>query len=167
MWNALVLNLVHELWFNCGFNRALLVQKTIFSGKINIKNTVNPLFKSGKPVDINDLDKVDVLLFWASIKYSCDDDFTINPVKINPGTNLSKIKKAKSCIQHYSNTTATFSIILSGDVEENPGPGVQCPACNKNVNNNHKRLICSTCHNTCHNTCYATKCSVDEGLRHC
>ena len=36
----------------------------------------------------------------------------------------SKIKRAKSRIVYYSNTVAT-NVILSGDIETNPGPGLR------------------------------------------
>ena len=32
-----------------------------------------------------------------------------------------KIRITKSCILYYSNSTATFNLILSGDFKENPG----------------------------------------------
>ena len=36
----------------------------------------------------------------------------------------NKIKRAKSRIVYYSNTVAT-NVILSGDIETNPGPGLR------------------------------------------
>ena len=44
----------------------------------------------------------------------------------------SKIKRAKARINYYNNSVATFNIILSGDIEQNPGPGLPKP---KNVLN--------------------------------
>ena len=49
----------------------------------------------------------------------------------------SKIKRAKARINYYNNSVATFNIILSGDIEQNPGPGLpkpKCPRCDKTVN---------------------------------
>ena len=37
----------------------------------------------------------------------------------------NKIKRAKSRIVYYSNTVATYNVILSGDIVTNPGPGVR------------------------------------------
>ena len=47
-----------------------------------------------------------------------------------------KIKRTKISIQYYSNYIPTYRIILSGDIETNPGPGLskpKCQACDKTV----------------------------------
>lgn len=74
-----------------------------------------------------------------------------------------KIKRTKSRVQYYANSTASFNIILSGDVEKNPGPVLspKCTVCNKTVNNNHKRLICVSCRNTFHGKC-ANHCDLKQ-----
>lgn len=67
-----------------------------------------------------------------------------------------KIKRAKSSVQYYPNSTASFNLILSGDVELNPGPGLPAPKCNKcekTVKSNNKRLICSSCFDVTHAKC--------------
>ena len=52
---------------------------------------------------------------------------------------------------YYSNSTATFNIILrAGDVEVQPGPNNKCPTCEKTVRCNQKRCQCSECFNTSH-----------------
>ena len=54
----------------------------------------------------------------------------------------SKIKREKARIIYYNNSIATFNIILSGDIEQNPGPGLpkpKCPRCDKTVRCNQKR----------------------------
>ena len=59
-----------------------------------------------------------------------------------------KIKRAKCSVQYYSNYIATCRIILPGDVETNPGPGLskpKCQVCDKTVRCNQKRLICEHC----------------------
>ena len=49
---------------------------------------------------------------------------------------------------------ATRSLILCGDIETNLGPGFsKCNICNKNVNKNHRRIICSTYQNSVHAIC--------------
>ena len=57
----------------------------------------------------------------------------------------SKIKRAKARINYYNNSVATFNIILSGDIEQNPGPGLpkpKCPKCDKTIRCNQKLLMC-------------------------
>ena len=47
-----------------------------------------------------------------------------------------KIKRRKSSVQYYSNYIATYRIILSSNIETNPGPGLsepKCQVCNKTV----------------------------------
>ena len=41
----------------------------------------------------------------------------------------NKIKISKLPIICYANTSATFNLILSGDIEINPGPGFSAPKC--------------------------------------
>ena len=41
----------------------------------------------------------------------------------------SKIKRAKTRIIYYNNSFATFNIIPSGDIEQNPGPSLPKPKC--------------------------------------
>ena len=67
-----------------------------------------------------------------------------------------KIKRTKSSVQFYSNYIATHKIILSGDIEINPGPGLRKPkyqVCDKTVRCNQKRLICEHYLETCHVKC--------------
>ena len=59
-------------------------------------------------------------------------------------------------IIYYANTSATFSLILSADIEINPGPGFsapKCTVCGKVVKTNNKRLICSICFDVAHAKC--------------
>ena len=67
-----------------------------------------------------------------------------------------KIRITKSHILYYSNSTATFNLILSGDVKENPGPGFckpKCNQCKKTVRSNKKHIICKCCKNYFYETC--------------
>ena len=71
-----------------------------------------------------------------------------------------KIKRSKCRVNYYANCVATFNLILCGDIELNPGPGLRsrnntpkCSVCNKGVGTNRKRLQCSQCHNLTHVTC--------------
>ena len=59
-------------------------------------------------------------------------------------------------MQYYSNYVATYRIILPGDIELNPGPGLRkqkCQVCDKTVRCNQKRLICEQCLEMCHIKC--------------
>ena len=76
------------------------------------------------------------------------------------GFHGSKIKRAKARINYYNNSVATFNIILSGDIEQNPGPGLpkpKCPRCDKTVRCNQKRLICQLCLDAFHANCVNLK----------
>ena len=58
------------------------------------------------------------------------------------------INRTKSSVQYYSNYIASYRIILSGDIETNPGTGLSKPECqvyNKTVRCNQKLLICEHC----------------------
>ena len=79
----------------------------------------------------------------------------------------SKIKRAKTRIIYYNNSIATFNIILSGDIEQNPGPGLpkpKCPRCDKTVRCNQKRLICQLCLDVVHANCVNLKHRVRNSL---
>ena len=45
----------------------------------------------------------------------------------------SRLKRTNSRTSYYSNSVASFNIVLSSDVEKNPGPGLfsKCTECNK------------------------------------
>ena len=72
----------------------------------------------------------------------------------------NKIKRAKSRIVYYSNTVATYNVILSADIETNPGPGLRsrnkipkCTVCWKGVGANRKRFECERCFNLTYINC--------------
>ena len=67
---------------------------------------------------------------------------------------INKIKRTKSRIVYYSN------VILSGDIETNPGPGLRsrnqipkCTVCWKGVGANRKRFEYERCFNITHINC--------------
>ena len=92
-----------------------------------------------------------------------DDDiglkiFSKDPKGLGEVKSHSKLRRTKARVQYYSNTTATFNLILSGDIEINPGPGLRsrspkCTECNIGVGSNRKRLQCTTCLSLTHATC--------------
>ena len=66
----------------------------------------------------------------------------------------NKINRTKSRIVYYSNTVATYNVILKGDMETNPGPGLRSrnkiPKCTvfwKGVGANRKRFEYERCFN--------------------
>ena len=65
------------------------------------------------------------------------------------------------------NSIATFNIILSGDIEQNPGPSLpkpKFPRCDKTVRCNQKRLICQLCLDVVHANCVNLKHHVRNSL---
>ena len=65
----------------------------------------------------------------------------------------TRIKRMKSRVCYYANSDATFNIVLSGDIESNPGPAPKCTECDKGVGTNRKRLQCTKCLSFTHATC--------------
>ena len=55
-------------------------------------------------------------------------------------------------ISYYSNHCSCYKLMLSGDVEINPGP-VLCTSCEKTVRINSKRLECLVCKEQLHYKC--------------
>ena len=73
-------------------------------------------------------------------------------------TSRSKIKRTKGKVLYHANSTATCNLILAGDVETNPGPGLPAPKCRtcnktKTVRCNQKRLLCNHCFEITHAKC--------------
>ena len=67
-----------------------------------------------------------------------------------------KTKRPIHPTAYYSNSTASFNIIFSGDIHVNPGPGTnapKCSACEKTVKCNQKRFICDKCVEGSHGKC--------------
>ena len=65
-----------------------------------------------------------------------------------------RVKRAHSRTSYYSNSTATFNVILqSNDIETNPGPSPKCSICEKTVRINQKRLLCEHCREVTHAKC--------------
>ena len=54
----------------------------------------------------------------------------------------SKVKRCKAPVLYYANSVKSFNVILSGDIEKNPGPGshpVNCDTCEKTIRRNSKK----------------------------
>ena len=63
-------------------------------------------------------------------------------------------------INYYANHTATYNLVLAGDIELNPGPGSlskpkspKCNVCERAVGSNRKRVKCDVCQNFTHVSC--------------
>ena len=86
------------------------------------------------------------ILLQQSSQLSLENcNITIHESKESGSRCKSRLKRASSRTLYYSNSIASFNITLSGDVEKKAGPGLnsKCTECNKTVNKNQKRLICS------------------------
>ena len=55
-------------------------------------------------------------------------------------------------INLYANHSAMFQLIISGDIETNPGP-VNCDSCQKTVRSNQRQLVCENCFSKSHIKC--------------
>ena len=77
---------------------------------------------------------------------------TITFYKVNYYLRLHKRTVWSTPINYYPNHVASFRLLISGDVEMNPGP-TTCPRCEKTVRVNSKRLECNTCHQQTHLKC--------------
>ena len=57
-------------------------------------------------------------------------------------------------VRYYPNSAATFNLLLSGDIERNPGPTKDpCGKCSKSVRTNQRSLLCEVCLNYWHQKC--------------
>ena len=72
----------------------------------------------------------------------------------------SGIKRSKCATNYYANFVASCNLILSDDVEPNPGPGsrvknnaAKCSICNKEVATNRKHVKCEVCQCLTHVSC--------------
>ena len=95
----------------------------------------------------------------------------VTPPLIPPkayGSKRRRIRYQKKPVTYYSNSVATRRLLLSGDVEENPGPlrdqnkqnkqskpskPAKCPQCTRSVQSNHKRYLCTVCYDLYHAKC--------------
>lgn len=97
---------------------------------------------------------------------------TKNNIVPQEGKAQTKIKRCNARISYYPNSCKTFQLILSGDVELNPGPQMRsghstlnnkkqksitaapkCSLCIKGVGSNRKRLYCDICKGFTHANC--------------
>ena len=85
---------------------------------------------------------------------------------INPKSS-SKVKRCKAPVLSYANSVKSFNIILSGDIEKNPGPGsqpVKCDTCEKTIRSNSKKTYCTVCRNVTHLKCITSNKKISSNL---
>jgi len=73
--------------------------------------------------------------------------------KFSPPQQHVSRKRFSAPILLYHNHVATFQLVLSGDVETNPGP-INCIICQKTVRKNSLQLHCTTCKDSSHVKCH-------------
>lgn len=83
----------------------------------------------------------------AENKANTEQKYSFSAVKQHGGK-----RRYTAPILLYQNHCATFNIILSGDIETNPGP-VTCTICQKTVRRNSIQFRCSTCKDSLHAKC--------------
>ena len=81
-------------------------------------------------------------------------------LKLKNHLKKNKTKRGKSRVNYYVSHIATYNLILAGDIEINPGPGLhpkpkapKCNVCDKAVGTNRKRVKCDVCLNLTHVSC--------------
>ena len=92
-----------------------------------------------------------ILIAVTEVSSSISHD-TALPLKLSTHPK-KKIKRTKGSVQYYSNCIATYKLILSGDIELNPGPGLRkpkCKICEKTVRSNQKHFTCEHCFEIIH-----------------
>ena len=93
--------------------------------------------------------------------------------KPTPCIQKRTIRKSSKPVLYYNNSSATHRLILSGDIETNPGPANRdnhqtkpefdrlrsstCDLCNKTVRINSKKLMCIHCKSLVHLQCSTLK----------
>ena len=103
---------------------------------------------------------------------------------VDPGlfTKWRKLRYSKTRIAYYSNSMATQALLLSGDVEKNPGPSqgkaastnnklsrskptaAKCDHCQKTIRWNQKNISCANCMGCFHLKCVYLKSVVNNWL---
>lgn len=77
--------------------------------------------------------------------------------KLTTAARRIQFNKRRFCapINIYANHSATFQLVISGDIETNPGPTIRvaCPICQKTVRKNSYHLECKVCLNSTHVKC--------------
>ena len=109
------------------------------------------------------------LILWTNISQSVTTSIPRILEKSSPYINVRRSSKP---VPYYHNSSATMRLLLSGDIESNPGPvnlteskrnrkqnkyfPSLCQKCNKTVKANSKRLLCIHCNSLVHLKCIST-----------
>ena len=115
-----------------------------------------------------------VMLILLIYFLPCRTENSTHRSRFSPSKNNNK-RRFCSPIRLYANHCATFQLnisgriaihqlIISGDVELNPGPIIKpsCPVCDKTVRSNSKKLQCNTCKDYIHIKCSKLKTTVKQ-----
>ena len=110
------------------------------------------------------------LILWTNISHSITTSIPRILEKSLPHINVTRSSKPEP---YYHNSSTTMQLLLSGNIESNPGPvnptesnrnlkqnksfPLFCQECNKTVNANSKCLLCIHCNNLVHLKCIGTK----------
>ena len=129
----------------------------------NLSSTSYMLIKLGQHITASDQ--------RSSIVENVSRIFCEHERKINTFHSMKKQKRSNVPVPYYSNSVASFHILLiAGDVEVNPGPSMElhqnkpklkehrslhssaaaCPQCGKPVRRNQKRILCCVCKDLTH-----------------
>ena len=103
------------------------------------------------------------LILWTNISHSITTSISRILEKSSPHI---KVRRSSKPVPYYHYSSATMRLLLSGDIESNPGPVNPteskrnckqnksfpsfCQECNKTVKANSKRLLCIHCNNLVH-----------------
>ena len=109
------------------------------------------------------------LTLWTNISHSITPSISRILEKSSPYINARKSSKP---VPYYHNSSTTMRLLLSGDIESNPGPinltesnrnrkqnksfPSFCQEWNKTVKANSKHLLCIHCNNLVHLKCIGT-----------
>ena len=107
-------------------------------------------------------------MIWNTQDVTCKQNSTIfrHQHEVVLPKNFNK-RRYCAPISLYSNHSATFRLVISGDIETNPGPAIRlaCSGCQKTVRKNSYHLECKVCQNLSHIKCINPHANVKNYLQ--
>ena len=106
--------------------------------------------------------KLLLLLFMASKDFQNNktkdeviftDYFSLSDIRNNFMTQQYQLYALSKLKYNNHNTLCRFLLLLSGDIEPNPGPGDSCSMCDKKMAVRHNVLCCWQCESWVHKKC--------------